>query len=67
MRCVAALGIDMFGLDIVISGGRPCVVDINKFGSYMGVPDAPRLLANYLFAALNRAVSQPPVQLVASV
>ena len=47
VRCGRAFGIDLFGLDVVLSGGRPYVVDVNKFGSYMGVPDGPRLLADY--------------------
>jgi len=56
LRCGRAFGIDLYGLDIVMSGGRPYVVDVQKLGSYMGVPDAPRLLADYLMAATRRAV-----------
>jgi len=56
LRCGRVFGIDLYGLDIVISGGRPYVVDVQKLGSYMGVPDAPRLLADYLVAAARRAV-----------
>ena len=50
-RCGRAFGIDLFGMDVVLSSGRPYVVDVNKFGSYMGVPDASRLLADYIYAA----------------
>jgi len=49
--CGRAFGIDLYGLDVVLSSGRPYVVDVNKFGSYMGVPDASRLLADYIYAA----------------
>ncbi len=56
LRCGRILGIDLFGVDIVISRGQPYVVDINKFGSYMGVPDAPRLLADYFYDAGRRAL-----------
>lgn len=56
VRCGQAMGIDLFGLDVVISQGRPYVVDINKFGSYVGVPDAPRLLADYVYAAGQRVL-----------
>lgn len=55
IRCGEAFGIDLYGLDIVISEGRPYVVDLNKFGSYMGVPDGPRLLADYVYTAAERA------------
>ncbi|MFN8492210.1 MAG: hypothetical protein U0350_31715 [Caldilineaceae bacterium] len=60
LRCGQAFGIDLFGLDIVISEGQPYVVDVNKFGSYMGVPDAPKLLANYLYNAVQRAAHGAP-------
>ena len=38
-----------------MSGGRPYVVDVQNLGSYMGVQDAPRLLADYLVGAARRA------------
>ncbi len=41
-------GIQMYGLDFVVSEGKPYVVDVNKFGSYMGVPNAPALLADFI-------------------
>ncbi len=46
-------GIDLYGMDFVVSGGLPYVVDVNKFGSYKGVPDGPRLLCDYLLEALG--------------
>jgi ribosomal protein S6--L-glutamate ligase len=55
LRCGRVFGIDLYGLDTVMSGGRPYVVDVQKLGSYMGVPDAPRLLADYLVGAATRA------------
>lgn len=44
-------GIDLYALDVVISAGQPYVVDVDKLGSFMGVPDAPRRLADYIFNA----------------
>lgn len=55
-RCGEAFGIDLYGLDIIMSDGKPYVVDLNKFGSYMGVPDGPQLLADYIYAAGERAM-----------
>ena len=55
-RCGDAFGIDLYGLDIIMSDGKPYVVDLNKFGSYMGVPDGARLLADHIYAAGQRAM-----------
>jgi ribosomal protein S6--L-glutamate ligase len=46
--CGKAFGIDLFGLDIITSDGKPYVVDINTFPGFKGVPDAAELLATYL-------------------
>jgi ribosomal protein S6--L-glutamate ligase len=61
LRCGRTFGIDLYGLDVVISAGRPYVVDVNKFGSYMGVPDAPRLLADYIYGAAQRSLRGEPL------
>ncbi len=67
IRCGEAFGIDLYGLDIIMSDGKPYVVDLNKFGSYMGVPDASRLLADYVYAAGERAMRGEPVVAAAQV
>lgn len=59
-RCGQAFGIDLYGIDVVMSDGVPYVVDINKFGSYMGIPDAPKLLANYIYAYGQRVMKGEP-------
>jgi len=48
MKCGEAFGLSLYGLDVVISNGQPYVVDVNKFGSFIGVPDAPARLAEYV-------------------
>jgi ribosomal protein S6--L-glutamate ligase len=47
-QCGQAFGIDLYGLDIIFSGGRPFVVDINTFPGFKGVPEAGRHLADYI-------------------
>src|SRR5207245_7587442 len=47
-RCDEIFGIDLFGLDLIERERRQYGVDVNKFGSFMGVRDAPLLLAYYL-------------------
>lgn len=56
MRAGAAFGIDLYGLDIVASEGRHFVVDINTFPGFKGVPEAGRLLADYIAVAANRSI-----------
>ncbi len=60
-RCGAAFGIDLFGLDVVESGGRTYVVDVSSFPGFKGVPDAPLRLAKYVYAAGERAARGEPV------
>ena len=60
LRCGRAFGIDLYGIDIVESEGRPYVVDMDSLPGYKGVPDAPRLLAEYICAAAERAAQGQP-------
>src|SRR5437764_11338058 len=60
-RCGQAFGIGVYGMDVVLSAGRPYVVDVSHFGSYMGVPDASRLLAEYIYAACQRSLRGEPL------
>jgi ribosomal protein S6--L-glutamate ligase len=57
LRCGEALGIDLFGVDVVMSGGRPWVVDMQSFPGFKGVPDAPAKLAEAIHDAALRAVA----------
>lgn len=57
-RVGQVFGIDLYGLDVIYSQGRPYVVDVNKFGSYMGVPNAPQHLADYIYSAGQRVVQR---------
>lgn len=61
LACGRAFGIDLYGLDVVISEGKPYVVDLNKFGSYMGVPDAAQLLAAHITGVAERAMRGQPL------
>ena len=49
-----AFGISLYGMDVIISDGQPYVVDVNKFGSFLGVPEAPHHLADYISASALR-------------
>ena len=54
-RCGWAFGIDLYGVDIVESEGTPYVVDMCSIPGFKGVPDAPRVLAEYFYRAAERA------------
>src|SRR5205823_8899021 len=59
--CGAALGIDLFGVTVVQSGGKPYVVDMTSIPGFKGVPDAARRLAEYIYAATERALNGAPL------
>jgi len=60
-RCGAALGTDLFGVTVVESGGKPYVVDMTSIPGFKGVPDAARRLAEYIYAATERALNGAPL------
>jgi ribosomal protein S6--L-glutamate ligase len=60
LACGRAFGIELYGLDIIMSDGRPYVVDISSFPGFKGVPDASLRLADYLYAAAERALRGEP-------
>jgi ribosomal protein S6--L-glutamate ligase len=48
LACGRALGLELYGVDVLTHGGRFRVVDVNAFPSYRGIEDAPRRVAEYL-------------------
>src|SRR6266571_652352 len=56
LRCGRAFGIDLYGVDIIESEGMPYVVDMCSIPGFKGVPDAPRVLADYFHRAAERAM-----------
>jgi ribosomal protein S6--L-glutamate ligase len=61
LRCGEAFGLELYGLDIIVSDGRPYVVDISTFPGFKGVPDAALRLADYIFTAAQRVRAGGPV------
>jgi ribosomal protein S6--L-glutamate ligase len=55
LRCGAAFGIDLYGVDIIESDGKPYVVDMSSIPGFKGVPDACSHLAEYFYDAAQRA------------
>jgi len=48
LRCGEALGLGLYGLDVIESEAGPVVVDVNYFPGYKGVPGAPEKIASYI-------------------
>ncbi len=61
LRCGSVLGIELFGLDIIVSDGQPYVVDVDPFPGFKGVPDAALRLADYIYAARHPALAPAPL------
>jgi fructose-1,6-bisphosphatase/inositol monophosphatase family enzyme/glutathione synthase/RimK-type ligase-like ATP-grasp enzyme len=51
LRCGEVFGLRLFGVDVVMSKGRPCVVDMQCFPGFKGVPGAAAQLAGEIHAA----------------
>jgi ribosomal protein S6--L-glutamate ligase len=47
-RVGRALGLGLYGLDVIESRAGPVVVDVNYFPGYKGVPDAAERIASYV-------------------
>ncbi|HEY3186556.1 MAG TPA: ATP-grasp domain-containing protein [Solirubrobacteraceae bacterium] len=59
LRTGAALGLGLFGLDVIESPDGPVVVDVNYFPGYKGVPDAAAMIADYIDAYAQGEISLP--------
>ncbi len=57
-RCGHALGLELYGVDVLEGPRGPVVVDVNFFPGYKGVPDAAQLLAD----AIERAAGRGPME-----
>lgn len=58
--CGRALGLGLYGLDLIEGPEGPVVVDVNTFPGYKGVPDVAPLIADYIEGyALGRYAPAP--------
>ena len=54
LRCRRSLGLEICGVDLLISAQGPVVVDVNYFPSFRGVPDIAEPLTDYIRAYAER-------------
>jgi ribosomal protein S6--L-glutamate ligase len=61
LQCGRAFGIEVYGFDVIMSDGRPYVVDMSSFPGFKGVPDAALRLADYIYNAGQRVLNGEPL------
>jgi len=59
LRCGRALGVGLYGMDLVESKGRIWVVDVNTFPGYKGVPKAASQIAEYIEGFARGRITLP--------
>ena len=47
-RCGRLFGLDLFGVDCILTEGGPLIIEINDYPNYTKVPEADRHLAEYV-------------------
>ena len=53
LRCGAAFGMELLGIDLAQDDDGYHVIDINYLPGYRGVPDASRLIADHIYKILR--------------
>ena len=49
LRCGELFDLELYGVDLIETKDSPYVIEVNCFPGYKGVPEADRLLAEYIF------------------
>ena len=55
VRAGSALGLEVYGVDVVIGSTGPYIVDVNPFPGFRSVASAPLTVSNYILKALTTA------------
>jgi ribosomal protein S6--L-glutamate ligase len=61
LKCGEILGLHLYGVDLVRTKRGPCVVDVNYFPGYKGVPGAAKVIADYVYRYAVAAARTPSV------
>lgn len=57
VRAARTFGLDLYGVDCVLTADGPVVIEVNDFPNYVGVPDAAAQLATHVVAHSRRRTS----------
>lgn len=50
LRCAEVFGLELFGVDCLVTPAGPVVIEVNEFPNYTGVRDADEALADHVLA-----------------
>jgi ribosomal protein S6--L-glutamate ligase len=59
LACGAALGLHLYGVDLVHTDAGPFAVDVNYFPGYKGIPEAGELIADYIYQFATTPEASP--------
>jgi ribosomal protein S6--L-glutamate ligase len=59
LRCGEALGLGLYGMDLIEHDGRVWVVDVNTFPGYKGVPRVASRIADYIEGVATGHIALP--------
>jgi ribosomal protein S6--L-glutamate ligase len=54
--CGEAFGLELYGVDVLLSSRGPLVVDVNEFPNYTGVEEAPAAIAEFVCSSSTAEV-----------
>ena len=60
LRCGELFDLELYGVDLIETEESPYVIEVNCFPGYKGVPEADRLLAEYIFERAANLGSPEP-------
>jgi ribosomal protein S6--L-glutamate ligase len=55
--CGEAFGLELYGVDVLVSSRGPLVIDVNEFPNYTGIQEAPVAIAELVRSSLNVKVA----------
>jgi ribosomal protein S6--L-glutamate ligase len=64
LRCGELFGLELYGVDCLVTSAGPVVIEVNDFPNYTGVPGADTALADYVLAAAGEAPQPLEMELV---
>jgi glutathione synthase/RimK-type ligase-like ATP-grasp enzyme len=66
LACGEALGLGLYGIDLIESPDGPVVVDLNYFPGYKGVPNTGPMIADYIHGYATGHIKMEPPNLAIS-
>jgi ribosomal protein S6--L-glutamate ligase len=64
LRCGELFGLELFGVDCLVTPAGPVVIEVNDFPNFTGVPDADAALADHVLATAGEAPRALDMELV---